>query len=182
MNSERNTGPKMPLFLLFLTWICTFLTVMGLDLLSLHWFWIRILHIHFSIHILYCTLPILCSSLYSTLPTLYPPYTGSCIALALQGFLAGFFGFRGDFSSFGSKTDPIFYSMFEFSMETRFERVVICRGETHQNRRAYIEKRKRKKKQQASIVFFWTPRRGRGDSAVHPSSKDTGTFDLGRPR
>ena len=43
-----------------------------------------------------------------------------------------FFSVFVHFSSFGSKTDPplfFFHSIFEFSMETRFERVVTCLGE-----------------------------------------------------
>ena len=67
-----------------------------------------------------------------------PRYSHFTVIWAFLGLFGRFFfGFRGHFV--WSKTDPLF--LFDFSMETWFERVVICRAETYSTQRYYRKSR-----------------------------------------
>ena len=60
---------------------------------------------------------------------------------ASAGLFGRFFRFSGRFFEFWvKKMTPLFYLIFEFSLETRFERMVICRGETHSTPRYGLRK------------------------------------------
>ena len=58
------------------------------------------------------------------------------------GLSGRFFRFLGRFVFVKNRPPPrfCFHSIFEFSMETRFERVVICRGEMHSTPRYGLQK------------------------------------------